>query len=241
MHIASWPHRLVVRTSRRGRDNPGSTPGVVIFDITRARWGTSRASAWLSGSCRIPAGPAGPVGTWPGLGHVLSLGYVSSGAPRGPSAPAGADALCGQLRYMPNLRRYAPMFRKQVGRVLARAARANSLWRPSLACVRAVAAGAHFQSARRVELGFLLCRRNGQPPPPFQKPVRALPSEAALLCQLASLPAAGETKHLPSFGKGKCQGPVPSMLALQAPPRPWHVHKMDLYVFLRNCRADVSY
>ena len=23
------PHRLVVRTSRRGRDNPGSTPGVV--------------------------------------------------------------------------------------------------------------------------------------------------------------------------------------------------------------------
>ena len=25
------PHRLVVRTSRRGRDNPGSTPGVVIF------------------------------------------------------------------------------------------------------------------------------------------------------------------------------------------------------------------
>ena len=25
------PHRLVVRTSRRGRDNPGSTPGVDIF------------------------------------------------------------------------------------------------------------------------------------------------------------------------------------------------------------------
>ena len=25
------PHRLVVRTSRCGRDNPGSTPGVVIF------------------------------------------------------------------------------------------------------------------------------------------------------------------------------------------------------------------
>ena len=24
------PHRLVVRTSRRGRDNPGSTPGAVI-------------------------------------------------------------------------------------------------------------------------------------------------------------------------------------------------------------------
>ena len=24
-------HRLVVRTSRCGRDNPGSTPGVVIF------------------------------------------------------------------------------------------------------------------------------------------------------------------------------------------------------------------
>ena len=27
------PHRLVVRTSRCGRDNPGSTPGVVIFLI----------------------------------------------------------------------------------------------------------------------------------------------------------------------------------------------------------------
>ena len=27
------PHRLVVRTSRRGRDNPGSTPGVDILNI----------------------------------------------------------------------------------------------------------------------------------------------------------------------------------------------------------------
>ena len=26
------PHRLVVRTSRCGRDNPGSTPGVVITE-----------------------------------------------------------------------------------------------------------------------------------------------------------------------------------------------------------------
>ena len=29
------PHRLVVRTSRRGRDNPGSTPGVDICSQTR--------------------------------------------------------------------------------------------------------------------------------------------------------------------------------------------------------------
>ena len=29
--IDQGPHRLVVRTSRCGRDNPGSTPGVVIF------------------------------------------------------------------------------------------------------------------------------------------------------------------------------------------------------------------
>ena len=30
-HVHSTgPHRLVVRTSRRGRDNPGSTPGAVI-------------------------------------------------------------------------------------------------------------------------------------------------------------------------------------------------------------------
>ena len=28
------PHRLVVRTSRRGRDNPGSTPGVDILNMT---------------------------------------------------------------------------------------------------------------------------------------------------------------------------------------------------------------
>ena len=30
---AKRPHRLVVRTSRCGRDNPGSTPGVVIFHL----------------------------------------------------------------------------------------------------------------------------------------------------------------------------------------------------------------
>ena len=31
---AKGPHRLVVRTSRRGRDNPGSTPGMVrLFDL----------------------------------------------------------------------------------------------------------------------------------------------------------------------------------------------------------------
>ena len=29
--VHKCPHRLVVRTSRRGRDNPGSTPGVDIY------------------------------------------------------------------------------------------------------------------------------------------------------------------------------------------------------------------
>ena len=38
------PHRLVVRTSRRGRDNPGSTPGVDI----------SRADVELQRSVRAP-------------------------------------------------------------------------------------------------------------------------------------------------------------------------------------------
>ena len=33
------PHRLVVRTSRRGRDNPGSTPGAVIITERFARSG----------------------------------------------------------------------------------------------------------------------------------------------------------------------------------------------------------
>ena len=31
---ASGPHRLVVRTSRCGRDNPGSTPGEDIFSLS---------------------------------------------------------------------------------------------------------------------------------------------------------------------------------------------------------------
>ena len=31
--LAHGPHRLVVRTSRRGRDNPGSTPGAVSIEI----------------------------------------------------------------------------------------------------------------------------------------------------------------------------------------------------------------
>ena len=35
--ITSWgPHRLVVRTSRCGRDNPGSTPGVDIWYVWRS-------------------------------------------------------------------------------------------------------------------------------------------------------------------------------------------------------------
>ena len=33
-HICHGPHRLVVRTSRCGRDNPGSTPGVDILRVT---------------------------------------------------------------------------------------------------------------------------------------------------------------------------------------------------------------
>ena len=33
LHGLHGPHRLVVRTSRRGRDNPGSTPGVDILAI----------------------------------------------------------------------------------------------------------------------------------------------------------------------------------------------------------------
>ena len=33
VHVHSGPHRLVARTSRRGRDNPGSTPGAVILRV----------------------------------------------------------------------------------------------------------------------------------------------------------------------------------------------------------------
>ena len=35
--LCHGPHRLVVRTSRRGRDNPGSTPGAVISPLPRVR------------------------------------------------------------------------------------------------------------------------------------------------------------------------------------------------------------
>ena len=38
------PHRLVVRTSRRGRDNPGSTPGAVIV----AMWPVAPWRGWGS-------------------------------------------------------------------------------------------------------------------------------------------------------------------------------------------------
>ena len=45
------PHRLVVRTSRRGRDNPGSTPGEVMLakhvEQGRAKSGRSKGSPSL--------------------------------------------------------------------------------------------------------------------------------------------------------------------------------------------------
>ena len=37
-HRQQSPYRLVVRTSRRGRDNPGSTPGVVITPFLPAHF-----------------------------------------------------------------------------------------------------------------------------------------------------------------------------------------------------------
>ena len=43
-HVIQSPHRLVVRTSRRGRDNPGSTPGV------------DRSCSGPSSSSRLPEG-----------------------------------------------------------------------------------------------------------------------------------------------------------------------------------------
>ena len=44
---AHGPHRLVVRTSRRGRDNPGSTPGVDIF------WGACNGRTAKHMRCQV--------------------------------------------------------------------------------------------------------------------------------------------------------------------------------------------
>ena len=46
------PHRLVVRTSRRGRDNPGSTPGAVmclVLHVFARDWGAT--SEWPTCPC----------------------------------------------------------------------------------------------------------------------------------------------------------------------------------------------
>ena len=54
------PHRLVVRTSRRGRDNPGSTPGVVM---------QVRRTAEIHGTDRMPDTPA----SMSGVGHAYAF------------------------------------------------------------------------------------------------------------------------------------------------------------------------
>ena len=56
----SRPHRLVVRTSRCGRDNPGSTPGVVM---------QVRRTAEIHGTDRMPDTPA----SMSGVGHAYAF------------------------------------------------------------------------------------------------------------------------------------------------------------------------
>ena len=67
-YLPHGPHRLVVRTSRRGRDNPGSTPGVDIYPKKNKIW-CGRISPQLETAifscsvqtCRAPATAAGKV------------------------------------------------------------------------------------------------------------------------------------------------------------------------------------
>jgi hypothetical protein len=102
------PHLLVVRTSRRGRDYPGSIPGVVMSEPihssrTRVCWGPTvrgHGSLAAAGSLRARR-----------KRHVSVFSYVSAGSPRSSYALARAETRCCQMRYMPNLRQYAPMFR----------------------------------------------------------------------------------------------------------------------------------
>ena len=54
------PHRLVVRTLRCGRDNPGSTPGVVM---------QVRRTAEIHGTDRMPDTPA----SMSGVGHAYAF------------------------------------------------------------------------------------------------------------------------------------------------------------------------
>ena len=56
----SRPHRLVVRTSRCGRDNPGSIPGVVM---------QVRRTAEIHGTDRMPDTPA----SMSGVGHAYAI------------------------------------------------------------------------------------------------------------------------------------------------------------------------
>ena len=59
-HVIQSPHRLVVRTSRCGRDNPGSTPGVVM---------QVRRTAEIHGTDRMPDTPA----SMSGVGHAYAF------------------------------------------------------------------------------------------------------------------------------------------------------------------------
>ena len=72
------PHRLVVRTSRRGRDNPGSTPGV---DISVVFWRSCAAAAaatndprpWLTPMAGNRRGRTPDGGTVASGGHDATL------------------------------------------------------------------------------------------------------------------------------------------------------------------------
>ena len=54
-HLRHGPHRLVVRTSRCGRDNPGSTPGVDIL-LERLHTCCGTAVLWSSKPCKLVDG-----------------------------------------------------------------------------------------------------------------------------------------------------------------------------------------
>ena len=89
------PHRLVVRTSRCGRDNPGSTPGVDIVNVCERELGELSTSEWLTKSshalCLVEKAITGPPSSWVRAPRWVLRSCVGRSA-------AAMRKPCGQIR-----------------------------------------------------------------------------------------------------------------------------------------------
>jgi hypothetical protein len=178
--MTSGPHRLVVRTSRRGRDNPGSTPDVLMFGPFPCPYnvralGHKPCVGMAFWQRPDPCGPGGRV-AWARSCAGPRLCLV-----RCASRPFWAETPWCQMRYMPNRRQYAPLFASKY------AARSHAPRGPipcgahNRACVPA--SGIGFPSSagrcclrRRCRASWSLCRPQAKPSncPHFEKGMQAV-------------------------------------------------------------------